>query len=651
MGPKAPKGSQKKKADVEKDDVLQAVIVADTFESRLAPFTLDRPKCLLPLANVPLIEYTLDYLTSCGTQEVFLYPGAHSDQVEAYLNASKWKGPLSPFKKFTILKTNATSVGDIMRDLDQKDLMTGDFITVSGDIVSNFPIEAALKKHKARREKDKNAIMTMLLQQTTSRDRVQGDSLTPTFVIDPTKDRCLHYEESRLERTSGLLIDPETLDNAEIDIRQDLIDCRIDICTPDVLSLWSDNFDNQAPRKDFLYGVLKDYELNGKTVHTYIVEDHYAARVSNMKSYETISKDVISRRTYPYCPDTNIFPEQYYTRSKSNVYQEDGVILARSARIERGSVVGRGTSLGDGSVVKNSVVGRNCQIGKNVEVVDSYIWDHATIGNDVKILKAIIASEATIGDKCLIEEGARVSFGKYHPAGTSVPKSTDDTIDDSGYASSISSDSYADEDAEVEAPSRDTSRRESRMSDAGSDGGITSFHHDAFSTLYDRMQAGAASGDCHVELLSLRLAHNASDDQVRRAVATAMMRHIQKQIDTDSTDVSRPKKIEAITKSTITTYRDLIKRQQSSDTEADQVDFLLQVQKDLMHRSDGPAILGYVARYLYELDIFEEDVFTAWWTDEASTAGDGMESVRQATQAFIEWLQNAESESGEEDEC
>jgi NDP-sugar pyrophosphorylase family protein len=42
-------------------------------------------QCLLPLANTPLIEYTLEFLANAGVEEVFLYGGAHSDQLEKYI--------------------------------------------------------------------------------------------------------------------------------------------------------------------------------------------------------------------------------------------------------------------------------------------------------------------------------------------------------------------------------------------------------------------------------------------------------------------------------------------------------------------------------------------------------------------------------------
>ena len=37
------------------------------------------------MANVPLIEYTLEFLANVGIKDIFLYAGAHEDQVEDYI--------------------------------------------------------------------------------------------------------------------------------------------------------------------------------------------------------------------------------------------------------------------------------------------------------------------------------------------------------------------------------------------------------------------------------------------------------------------------------------------------------------------------------------------------------------------------------------
>lgn len=312
-----------------------------------------------------------------------------------------------------------------MRDLDGKHLITGDFIVVSGDVISNLPIEDALAQHRKRRESDKNAIMTMVLREAGVNHRTKSSSVSPVFVIDPTKNRCLHYEEidhhADKEQPARLNIDAEIiLSNVELDIRQDLIDCSIDICTPDVLSLWSDSFDYQSPRKHYLHGVLKDYELNGKTLHTYIVKDQYAARVRNLKAYDAISKDILSRWTYPLCPDTNLLPGHSYELRKSSLYQEKGVTLARSCVIGRRTVIGKGTSIGDRTEVRNTVLGRNCKIGRNVKLEGAYIWDNVVIGDGTDIREAIIADGVAIGSNCTVAAGALISYGVKIAAGISV---------------------------------------------------------------------------------------------------------------------------------------------------------------------------------------------------------------------------------------
>ena len=50
-----------------------AVLLGDTFRRRFAPITYEKPKVLLPLVNVPLIEYTLEWLAGGGVEEVFIF--------------------------------------------------------------------------------------------------------------------------------------------------------------------------------------------------------------------------------------------------------------------------------------------------------------------------------------------------------------------------------------------------------------------------------------------------------------------------------------------------------------------------------------------------------------------------------------------------
>lgn len=625
--------------------------------------------------------------------------------VHSYANLyseSKWRGPSSPFRQLSFLKSTSTSVGDVMRDLDGKHVITGDFIVVSGDVISNMPIEGALATHRARREADKNAIMTMVLREAGRNHRAKSSSVSPVFIVDPTKDRILHYEEidnhaepSSEHNTARLTIDTELIaEHAELDIRQDLIDCSIDICTPDVLSLWSDSFDYQVPRKHFLFGVLKDYELNGKTIHTYVIRDYYAARVRNLKAYDAISKDVIARWTYPFCPDTNLLPGHSYELRKSNLYQEQGVTLARSCVVGRRTVIGQGTSIGEKTTVKNTVLGRNCKIGKNVTLDGAYIWDGAVIGDGSRVCQAVIADGVVVGKNCRVEPGALLSYDVKITDGvvvsegrrlTKSPREDEDAPENDpkvvgaggeGYEFTHVEDDEDDEDnedndndngsdassglvynmANLSLSTESISTLSSEVSEyAGSMGTSVSddereenhFIQDASTSLYDSLRDGITPDVAQLELVSMRMTANASDNQIRRAVVSAFMKRAQQLMD------EQGKGAGDVVRDIFGTYREIVERcmfDRDSAVKTDQVDLLLLLQQDLVTRPRGDTVLLFTAKELYELELIEEEAFEQWWANERSSSSEEMKKVRVQTQQFVDWLANAEEEESSEEE-
>lgn len=141
------------------------MVVADSFNKRFGPSTNEMPRCLLPLVNVPLIEYTLECLASNNVMQIFIVCCAHAEKIKQYIAASKWaKGPI---EVEVIISEHHRSVGDVLREMDEKQLLVADFILVQGDLVSNAKLTKALEEHKTRREKDKNAIMTLVLKQAS----------------------------------------------------------------------------------------------------------------------------------------------------------------------------------------------------------------------------------------------------------------------------------------------------------------------------------------------------------------------------------------------------------------------------------------------------------------------------------------------------
>ncbi|RDA95093.1 hypothetical protein CP533_2073 [Ophiocordyceps camponoti-saundersi (nom. inval.)] len=424
MSQKAKSSSKGKKpaksGETKSDQVLQAVhppqVLADSFQHRFRPFTLEKPRCLLPLANRPLLDYTLEFLAMNGVAEVFIYCGAHSDQVEDYINRSRWS-PASRPSPFSLVQfvrvSDARSAGDMLRDLDNRSLIEGDFILVHGDLVSNIMLDGPLAAHRARREADGDNIMTTILRSAgdDAGHRTKTNAITPVFIVDANSKRILQYEETTpLQRSRYLALDPAVVDDlsSDLEVRSDLIDAHIDICTPEVLALWSESFDFALPRAHFLHGVLKDWELNGKMMYADILDDGYAARASDLQMYDAISRDVLACWTAPLIPQNNVAPEEGYQRRRDGLVVESVVDIAPDACLSN-TVVGRNVTVGSACVISNSVIGRGCRIGAGAVIEDSFIWHDVNIGDEARVKHSILADDVVVGRDCVIPAGCLIS--------------------------------------------------------------------------------------------------------------------------------------------------------------------------------------------------------------------------------------------------
>jgi translation initiation factor eIF-2B subunit epsilon len=614
--------------------------------------------------------------------------------------------PVSEFKHFQILKSTSSSVGDVMRDLDKRAVMQNDFFVVYGDVVANVDLELALKAHKARKAKDKNAIMTMILREQRQSQEWRTQDI---FVIDPGKDRCLHYEAMRPGQSGRLNLDPELVSaHEELEIRTDLLDTGIDICTPDVLALWTDNFDFQVPRRGFLYSVLKDYELNGKTIHVHVERERYAQRAKSLRTYAELSTDVVGRLACPFVPDNNLPATHAYRLAKGFVYKEPGVVLARSCHIGRVTVLGKGTSVGEGTVIENSIIGRDCIIGRNVRIEGAYIWNNANIGDGCVVKGAIVADEAAIGKKCVVEPGALISFGVRIADSTSVQGKSRITRmkrkreDDEGLERAApdvrivgeggDGFEYVDEDEGEENAAEDLPGSSSLLygisnlalsaesistlnddddisdeiyaprnrSSVGSFGSIGSddsttgqtaaqardFHHEAYTSILDSLNRRDDSANIQLELSALKLSANASEHQVRRAVTTAIVRFISQQTNSGTT-------VQAAVDKLLPAFKVLLQKtmfDQYDDEKGDQVDFMLLLQHECVHQEKGEDILARLTYKLSVTDVIESEGLEQWWEDPKSAAEGGMAKVRTRTKQIVNAVVGGSDEESEDED-
>lgn len=261
----------------------------------------------------------------------------------------------------------------------------------------------------------------------------------------------VHYDEIRYGGEEQVEIPSELFKSAaQLRVRTDLIDCHVDICSPDVPALFTENFDYADIRRHFVHGILTDTELYGKFVHAKILTggQHYAARVRSLQTYDAVSRDIVHRWTYPFVPDSNLYSDHSYTCERGNIYKEDRIRMGKDVILGRNTVIGRNVGINDGTEILDSIIGNNVVLGKNVFLDGVYIWDNTVIGDNTTIRHSIIADNVSIGEKvhiaagCIVASNVSIPNNKVVELGRKIynPSYADEPSDeDSDEAEDVSS--------------------------------------------------------------------------------------------------------------------------------------------------------------------------------------------------------------------
>ncbi|KAJ2388330.1 translation initiation factor eIF-2B epsilon subunit, GEF, partial [Coemansia sp. RSA 2559] len=265
------KGSSNSKVDHEEE--LKAVVLADSFDELFQPLALNKPRCLLPLCNVPMIEYTLEFLSSSGVHETIIICKSHSEKLQAYIKQSKWgHGGHSPMKIRIKVARTAESVGDALRDVDNDPGLRSDFILCTGMVVSNMDLSRLVAAHMANKRRDKDHIMTVLLQEATQAHRLRDKSDESVYLIDPCTNKLLGINSlPSLPKPKSISIQTDVLMSCpEVEMRADLVDTNVYMCSLQVLALFTENFDYQSMRRDFIHGILAS-DLLSSAIYTHVL--------------------------------------------------------------------------------------------------------------------------------------------------------------------------------------------------------------------------------------------------------------------------------------------------------------------------------------------------------------------------------------------
>lgn len=164
-----------------KGRVRQAIILAGGKATRLRPYTDDRPKAMVPVADKPIVDWQLEWLSAQGCEHVVISCGYLADVLEKHLAAHGY-----PLTIEVAVETEPLGRGGALRfaagHLPHREER---WLALNGDVLCRFPLAELIDRHA-----DAGAMATIALAQyrTTwgiatldEQDRIAGFVQSPSL--------------------------------------------------------------------------------------------------------------------------------------------------------------------------------------------------------------------------------------------------------------------------------------------------------------------------------------------------------------------------------------------------------------------------------------------------------------------------------------
>ena len=246
-----------------------------------------------------------------------------------------------------------------------------------------------------------------------------------------------------------------------ITLTRDYFDVGIDVCSPDILARFSDEFDYRELYTQFKSNCISEEErgLQSGRIYAHIMDrGEYAGRpLGDMRHYHRVSMDLMRRWCYPLVPDNYSGPMSNdnvvsYVCKRHLVYKD---VRGSSRRSRNRSHVGRSKQLLGTLLLgpkrcrlQRSVFGSNCTLMDDCTIVDSHLWGNSLIESGACLSGVIVCEGVVIkrgarlqrgcvvGRGCIVGEGVRLrGFTRITCAAAEV----DDNDDYSGFNDGSSS--------------------------------------------------------------------------------------------------------------------------------------------------------------------------------------------------------------------
>ena len=325
---------------------MQVVVLAGGFGTRLRPWTYEIPKPILPMLDKTLLEHVVEVVPENMVDEVVVAGGYKVDDIEEYFKQADVPYDVTIVKEMEPLGTGG-ALGNC------RDVISGQFICLNGDIISSLDMQVGMDLHK-----ENGGIGTLALWE------VEDPTRFGIVGVDDEQRVTQFKEKPKKEEVFSNLI------NAGSYLFEDSI---FDYIPKGRSSLEREVFPVLA----------REHQLNGFSFEGYFID------AGTPKSWSLGVQASIANKRW-----------KRGKRINSNWFADDTVKIDGTSRVED-SMLSSGASIqsarlskcsllndvkvGEHSILTETLVGRNTVIGSNCSL-DNVVVDHGSIIPDNTVL-------------------------------------------------------------------------------------------------------------------------------------------------------------------------------------------------------------------------------------------------------------------------
>ncbi|MGH9883580.1 MAG: sugar phosphate nucleotidyltransferase [Pyrinomonadaceae bacterium] len=331
--------------------MIKAFILAGGKGARLRPLTLNTPKPIVPLANIPFLFFQIDHIKRAKITEIILSLSYQPRKIEDLFGDGLNYGVTMRYTHEDLPRGTAGALRGAGHLIDDTT------VVLNGDVLTDADLCSVIQYHRDR-SADATIVMTRVMNPT-------GYGL-----VEAGPDgRVLRFTEKP----------------PEDEVTGDTINAGIYILEPSVLERIP-NHDPRSFERDVFPQLLQD----GARFYAYLTRGYWQDIGSPQKYLEAHFGLISGRMRFPSYPQKFSQPNHW---DKSQL------------QIDSFSILDGGCVIKAGVVIENSVLGEDCRVEEGTLIRDSVIWSGTRIRGGARIERAIV------GRQCHIGEGARLRPG------------------------------------------------------------------------------------------------------------------------------------------------------------------------------------------------------------------------------------------------